>query len=31
MTTIHYWCPVRRVYVSVTLPIEVAYRLMGAV
>ena len=31
MTTIHYWCPLRRAYVSVTVPIEVAYRLMGAI
>lgn len=29
MTTIHYWCPLRRTYVSVAVPVETAFKLVG--
>lgn len=29
MTTIHYWCPLRRAYVSMTVPVETAFKLVG--
>jgi len=27
MTMIYYWCPLRQAYVSMLLPIEVAFKL----
>ena len=31
MTTIHYWCPLRRAYVAMLVPIETAFKLVGVV
>ena len=31
MTTIHYWCPLRRAYVSMAVPVEMAFKLVGVV
>lgn len=31
MTTIHFWCPLRRAYVSMKVPVEMAFRLVGVV
>lgn len=27
--TIHYFCPLRRAYITATVPTELAFRLMG--
>lgn len=29
MTTIHFWCPLRRAYVSMQVPTETAFKLTG--
>lgn len=29
MTTVHYWCPLRRAYVSMLVPTEMAFKLVG--
>lgn len=29
MTTIHYWCPLRRAYVTERVATDVAFRLVG--
>ena len=29
MTTIHYWCPLRRAYVTMTVPTQVALAMRG--
>lgn len=31
MTTIHYWCPLNRAYVYLTVPTPVAFKLVGIV
>ena len=31
MTTIHFWCPLRRAYVSMPVPVETAFRLVGVI